>query len=126
MDSRLRTLIGVYQISVARAVKLLFERAGIPMSRSYWELWRIPGTGQLAEGARYWRHGRGYQVTFPDGAVDFDFGDSGEIDGLDLYKLKCFAVRRQELFGFRSGQEIEDAFQTAVDACELIRSGCLW
>ena len=126
MDARLRSLIQIYQASVARAVKLLCERVGIAKLRSPLELLSLPGRGQLSEGASYWRHGRGYEVTFSDVVVDFDFGESGEIDGLDSYKLQDFARRQHHLVGFKAQEEIRDTFQSAVDTGALVRFGHLW
>lgn len=48
------------------------------------------------------------------GSVDFDFGDSGEIGGFDLWRLTKFARGRFPHFGFDSSEQIEQLFDAAV------------
>lgn len=51
----------------------------------------IPFRGQLEGGISYFKHGIGCAVGLATGTVDFDFGDDGEIDGVDLDRLTGFA-----------------------------------
>jgi hypothetical protein len=44
---------------------------------------RVNGLGVYA-------HGYGVEITFPDVAIDFDWGDGGEPDGFDAWRLWNF------------------------------------
>jgi hypothetical protein len=63
---------------------------------------------------RYFRHGYGCAVELHTGKVDFDFGEKGEIDGFDLWRLSRLADGRLASFGFGSEKELERAFDEAV------------
>ncbi len=54
----------------------------------------IPQAGSLLNGYSYFKHGYGCAVRGPDWAVDFDFGECGQIDGFCPYRLEKFAQRR--------------------------------
>jgi hypothetical protein len=127
MDERLERLIRAFQTRVAEAVVLL-RSASIPLptSTNDWVITRIPGSGRLGPTASYRKHGYGCCVTFLDGEVDFDFGDRGQIDGFDAWRLCRFAADRLSDFGFDSKREVESIFEAAARAGELERSGSLY
>lgn len=124
MDPRLFKLVRDYQRAVARAVALL-NAAGVPRpaSNNAWALAQIPPEGDLAEGCHYHKHGYGCAVRAPSWHVDFDFGDTGQIDGFDLWRLQDFADARLAEYGFKSEEELEEAFGAAVAAGDLQYSG---
>jgi hypothetical protein len=124
MDPRLSTLIGRYQRKVAEAVDML-EGAGIPRpaSNAAWNACDVPGRGALPAGFAYYKHGFGCAVDGPAWSVDFDFGDQGQIDGFDAWRLYDFAHTRLLDYGFQSADEIERAMKAALDAGELRFSG---
>jgi hypothetical protein len=128
MDARLERLIRVYQARVAEAVVLLRDASiPLPASNIEWVLYRMPAAGRLGAGALYRKHGYGCCVTFPDGEVDFDFGDCGEIDGFfNAFSLYLFAADRLSTFGFDSQREVESVFEAALQAGEFRRSGSLY
>ena len=129
MDNRLQGLIGDYQRAVERAVSLLGE-AGIPRptSSTEWASNDAPGMGPLSGGGTYHKHGFGCVVIHDDVVVDFDFGEHGEIDGIDLERLIRFA-NRQTLakYGINSEDELRRLLESACQRKELVYSGyILW
>ena len=92
MDHRLAKLIADYIASVSEAVKLL-ESAGFerPKSNTEWACNEIPQIGVLPGGIKYFKHGYGCAVHLDSGGVDFDFGENGEINGFDIWRLSGFA-----------------------------------
>ncbi|WP_437612572.1 hypothetical protein WMF20_09440 [Sorangium sp. So ce834] len=124
MDPRLAKLIEDYRAKVAEAVALL-ERAGIPRPSSSleWTQTDVAGRGELAEGYRYFKHGFGCAVAGPEWTVDFDFGDEGQIDGVDAGRLQRFAGERLGQYGFTSQEQLERAFDDAKAAGDLVYSG---
>jgi hypothetical protein len=124
MDHRLATLIDDYCASVSTAVKLL-EQGGIarPESNTTWACNDIPQTGVLPGGVRYFKHGYGCNVHLKGGPVDFDFGEKGEINGFDTWRLSSFADERLEQYGFSSEKELETCFKAEVAFGSIVYSG---
>jgi len=128
MDANLQRLIAEYQATVKRAV-ILMNRSGIkmPYSAFAWIQANIPARGILDGDVLYFKHGAGCKVIFETGSVDFDFGEDGEIDGFDLWRLTQFAGQGHLNYGFRSPEEIKLAFNVATKSGELLYSGsCLY
>jgi hypothetical protein len=124
MDARLSKIIGDYQQRVAEAVAML-EASGIlrPSSNTEWATNGVKGRGPLPNGFTYHKHGYGCAVDGPAWGVDFDFGDAGQIDGFDAWRLFDFARERLAEYGFESEKEIESAVRLAAQARELAYSG---
>lgn len=82
----------------------------------------IPHNGQLDGGVAYEKHGAGCRVHLPDGAVDFDFGRQGEINGFDTWRLFLFARERLSTYGIESEDVLETYFEKATSEGYLVRS----
>ncbi|WP_250504275.1 hypothetical protein [Caballeronia sp. AZ7_KS35] len=115
-------LIADYQASVRSAVALMY-RSGIelPSCSSDWIDSGIDLNGMLDGGIRYLKHGTGCAVFLPAGEVDFDFGRHGEINGIDPWKLLCFARDHLPSYGFTE-RSFKEAFAKAVQSGELVLS----
>ncbi len=124
MDHRLAKLIDEYLVSVSAAVELL-ELAGIdrPKSNRAWAGNQIPQIGVLPGGIKYFKHGYGCAVHLESGVVDFDFGENGEINGFDTWRLSGFANNRLSSYGFSSESDLEACFKAEVNAGTLLYSG---
>jgi hypothetical protein len=72
---------------------------------------------------RYYKHGYGCAVHLPTGTVDFDFGEHGEIDGFDVWRLSNYAGRRLSAYGIASDDELKKVFDVAVKDGALVYSG---
>lgn len=124
MDQRLASLVDDYLASVASAVKLL-QQAGIvlPRSNTEWACNELPQTGILPGGIKYFKHGYGVAVHLKSGTVDFDFGEKGEINGFDVWRLSAFAEENLGQYGFNSEEELAACFKEEVNAEALVYSG---
>lgn len=91
MDRQLFTLIRNYIDAVAHATALL-KASGIslPTSNDDWAATPIGPRGELGGGVRYQKHGYGCDVQGIDWSVDFDFGENGQIDAFDEWRLRIF------------------------------------
>ncbi|MDY0835529.1 DUF6896 domain-containing protein [Pseudomonas sp. SED1] len=124
MNNQLAMLISDYQASIAAAVDMM-QRSGIPRppTNTDWVVTDIPQRGELEGGVRYFKHGYGCAVSLPTGTVDFDFGDRGEIDGFDAWRLASFAGDKLSDYGFADEDAITECFKAEVAAGSLVYSG---
>ena len=100
IDSRLLVAIRDYQHHVAKAVERL-EAGGIlpPTSNDEWATRRIPQSGKLRDGSRYFKHGYGCRFRAGRWIIEWDFGDAGQIDRFDAHWLwDWIAVQKRGLF----------------------------
>lgn len=120
MDNKLTNLIKHYHESIQSAVKIM-KRSGIrmPSSSLDWIEMDIPFRGKLEGGIEYLKHGVGCLVFLKAGEVDFDFGEHGEIGGINTWWLSNFAKGRLDNYGFSCKNEIEAYIQCALDTGEL-------
>ena len=127
MNERLHALIDAYKATVARAVVAL-EASGIPRpaTTTEWVCYDVPGRGDLVGGGQYFIHGVGCAVRLPDTSVDFDFGDKGQIDGFDWYRLSRFAGNQLSTrYGIRDEIELRTLIDDAHGSGDLVHSGCI-
>ncbi|MDQ2150960.1 hypothetical protein RBI22_19865 [Alcaligenaceae bacterium C4P045] len=98
--------------------------SAIPMPRSGndWAGMDIPHSGILHNGTKYFKHGFGCTVLLPVGAIDFDFGRHGEINGFDWWRLTSFAKLDLECYGFETHELINELFDDAVKNGEIVCS----
>lgn len=124
MNRDLARLIADYQASVRDAIGLL-KKSGIPLpaTNTEWTGIDIPNRGELDGGISYFKHGYGCAVRLPGGAVDFDFGAHGEIDGFDAWRLASFAGEKLHEYGFANEAMLDACFKDEVAAGSLIYSG---
>lgn len=105
---------------------MLLRDSGIPMpaSNTDWACNGIEQTGEISGGSPYFKHGYGCKVRLPSGiAVDFDFGERGQINGFDPGRLIHFAGSRLTSYSFASENALNVAFDEEVAAGSLVHSG---
>ncbi len=126
MDARLRNLINQYLGAVSTAVSLL-QKSGIslPATNAVWAATEFPESKKLQGEVPFFKHGYGCTVSLPEGVVDFDFGENGETDGFDLWRLQRFAECNMQRFEFKSLEDIAAAFENAKANQEFRYSGYL-
>lgn len=124
MHYQLANLIYDYQASVKTAVDLM-ERSGIPRppTNTDWIGTDISQSGELEGRVRYFKHGYGCAVSLPTGRVDFDFGEQGEINGFDVWRLAGFADARLPEYGFADEDALKECFKAEVMSGHLVYSG---
>jgi hypothetical protein len=71
-------------------------------------------------------HGYGCLVEGSQSRVNFDFGDNGEIDGIDPGFLTQFVEGRLAEYEFESEADVLAAFERAFADGELTKSGSLY
>ena len=124
MNQHLLRLIFDYQACVRTAVDLM-QQSGIPLpaTNTDWVGTDVPQRGNLNGGISYFKHGYGCAVDLPSGRVDFDFGEHGEIDGFDVWRLAGFAGSRLPEYGFTSKAALNECFKSEVATGSLVFSG---
>jgi hypothetical protein len=117
MNRRFDHLVNEYLNGVVSAVALL-SRSGIPIPhiKESWVRAGFPKVGVLDGGVAYFKHGVGCEVALNSGVVDFDFGDNGEIDDIELFRLVKFSKENLSKYGYAKKSEIEEDFKNAVDS----------
>jgi hypothetical protein len=124
MNSNLARLISDYQGAVREAVAVMRDSGiELPATSMDWAANGIPQRGTFKGGIPYFKHGYGCSVRLPSGAVDFDFGEQGEIDGFDAWRLASFAGPRLSEYGFASEAALNDFFKAELAAGSLVYSG---
>ncbi len=99
-----------------------------PTSNNEWAFYQLPKDLVIPSGTRIQKHGYGCRFKNELVYVDFDFGEHGEIDGFDCWRLQDYCRERLTTrYGFDSQKDLERAFDDACEAKELIYSGyILW
>lgn len=118
MIERLIQLIHEYQSRVQEAVELFECYKGLkqPQHPLEWQSSSIPQSGYLdpSEQIAYFLHGYGCCVRLPTGTVDWDFGQEGQIDGFDVWRLYEFVQRGTQNFPeFRDEEVLKGVFAEA-------------
>lgn len=88
-----------------------------------WACNGIPQTGLLPGEVKYFKHGYGCAVHLRGGTVDFDFGEKGETDGFDAWRLCAFAEGTLRQYEFHSEEELVACFKAEVAAGSIVYSG---
>ncbi|WP_413144048.1 DUF6896 domain-containing protein [Burkholderia cepacia] len=108
MSDKFRRLIIEYKNAILESL-VVMQRSGIrmPASSYDWVYMEIPMVGELEGGGCYRKHGVGCDVNLPEKSVDFDFGENGEIDGFDAWRLAEFAGMNLRKYGFNTAEELD-------------------
>lgn len=78
------------------------------------------------EGVGVYAHGIGIELTFDGLTIDFDWGDSGEPDGFDAWRLSTFAEANGIAACCADNSRVRSWLEEAVALGELIRVGSLY
>ncbi|MBW4695267.1 MAG: hypothetical protein KME27_26250 [Lyngbya sp. HA4199-MV5] len=113
MIERLIQLIHEYQNRVQEAVELFEYYKGLkqPQHPLEWQFSGIQQSGYLDPGKQisYFLHGYGCCVHLPSGRVDWDFGQEGQIDGFDVWRLYEFVEGGTQNFPELQDEEVLEA-----------------
>lgn len=92
----------------------------MPSSAFDWMSMEIPINGELSDGATYYKHGAGCEVSSPEKSVDFDFGKIGEVGLFDSWRLEKFAAGRLKDYGFENYNELETLLKSLASEGLLV------
>lgn len=99
METLLDDLIGRFRIAQDAAVAFLLDVAKVPWpdSNRQWgtDCYEVCRQAKLPPGTQLKPHGYGVEVIAAGLLLDFDWGDEGEPDGFDGWRLYYFAMRCQ-------------------------------
>ncbi len=125
MDPELCRPIHDYQAHVTWAVQQIEQTFGVtrPASAVEWVSCQIPH-GVAPDGNRYRKHGYGIMVQYEGGAVDFDFGEHGEIGGFCASRLFDFLEHAsQTTYAFASEKDVDAAIREAEELGDVRHPG---
>ena len=95
----------------------------LPVSNIEWACNGIEQRGELSGGIKYFKHGYGCAVHLKSGAVDFDFGENGQVNGFNSSRLWSYANNINERHGFNSESEIAQQMKFAERENDIEYSG---
>lgn len=127
MHPELQSLISDFVATVARRFAQLQREIGVaaPASSTAWATNGLK-KGTLSDGAVYSKHGVGCLIEASAGGVDFDFGDRGEIDGFDAWRLVQFAEISNGRHAITDKRKIEALLHSALTSGEIEKRGSLY
>jgi hypothetical protein len=106
---KLNELINIYLNIEENFIKLFLNEKNLsaPKSNFAWSIIDIPQKGNLRNGTEYFKHGFGIDFKNKEWKISMDFGDKGEWDGFDAWRLFLFAQDNPLELKFKSEDEIE-------------------
>jgi hypothetical protein len=109
-------------------VEVLGSILGVPLPKSNREWVTICGEYGLYQihrvnGVEIYAHGYGIELIFPDLTIDFDWGESGEPDGFDTWRLWNFLSINKRNVGQVDYTQIRSWLEEAYQLGELTREG---
>ncbi len=125
MKSELRELIEAYRAKASELVPRLSASLGfkLPITNNDWTGLDIPQRGKTSDGLRYFKHGFGVAIRYDGGEIDVDFGDQGEYDGFDAWRLFRFAEENEVKTPYNDHREIDADIKDAESRGQLRFSG---
>ena len=130
MDATLDKLIGQFRAAQDMAVTVLTERLRIPRPQTAREWVFFCSTHKLnhrytLQDVDVYTHGYGIELKIGGLVVDFDWGENGEPDGFDAWRLYNFAVENKLPVSATHGA-IQNQLDPAVVAGELLKTKTLY
>jgi hypothetical protein len=125
MKTELRQLIEAYQTKAAELIPRLSKALGfnLPVNNSEWAGLDIPHRGKTPDGLEYFKHGYGVAIKYEGGVIDVDFGDKGEYDGFDAWRIFRFAEESKLSTPYVEHRQVESDMKEAEASGELRFSG---
>lgn len=127
MHPEFQSLISDFVATVARRFAQLQREVGVaaPESKIAWATNGLK-KGTLSDGAVYSKHGVGCLIEAEAGGVDFDFGERGEFDGFDAWRLVQFAENSGGRHAITDKKNMEALLDSAVAVGEIEKRGSLY
>ena len=127
MHETLRNLIDEFRTAQDVGVRTLVNDLRIPRPKSGLDWHRYcceHGLFQvrLIDDVAFYAHGYGVELKIKGLIIDFDWGDNGEGDGFDVWRLYIFGVENHSSFS-ASFAAIESWMATSLQEGELLKEG---
>lgn len=125
MTNELRELIDAYHSKAFELIPQLFKalELTLPISKTDWVRLDVPQRGKVGDSLQYFKHGYGVAIKFDGGEIDIDFGDKGEYNGFDGWRLFRFAEESNFRTPYKDHREVEADIIDAVQNGQLRDSG---
>jgi len=127
MNAELTKIIALFNDAQERAVEILENKFNCPRPESSDDF--IFRCVPLIRDANYEKlgfkirpHGIGMELLEGSIKIDFDFGENGEINGFDAYRLFNFIILNKLNSHFKSENDIVLAINEAIDSGAIIQS----
>ena len=125
MLRELEDMIERFRFAQDNAAKLLFQEIALPIPASNrdWVTYSIESgltSKRQLSGFPIRVHGFGIEISLAEYTIDFDFGDAGELDGFDAWRLWNFYEENQ-IPQFADQLQIAAMLKTAHDQARLIK-----
>jgi hypothetical protein len=135
MDPVLAAMIGRFRSAQDRAVAFITGVLGptlgvrLPASNREWAIiWGECGLSRRCQvsGVGIYAHGYGIELIFDGVTIDFDWGDSGEPDGFDAWRLWNFFQVNRIAVDCRDCSQVQSWLEQADALGELTRDQLLY
>ena len=125
MNKELLELINKYNDAVKSLFPRVAEHLGVrlPITNTEWIGVNAEQRGETPCGIKYFIHGYGIAMNEGKIKVDFDLGDSGQINGFDAWRLESFVEENNIKTNLSNGKDIEAAIKLAESGGDVIFSG---
>lgn len=127
MDIELKKLIKEFNATQEKAVNVLESELSCPRPKSTNDyidrcVEIILESESVSNKYRIYPHGYGMSIVINGVFIDFDFGEDGEIDGFDPYRLFSFALNNNFNTALDTIEKIQSAVDTAVSEGSILKS----
>jgi len=131
MHPVLAELICRFREAQDRGVAVLTEQLALPVpksNRDWFHFCNSQGLYQVRtiKGVGFYAHGYGVELTLEGTTIDFDWGDAGEADGFDAWRLWKFIGDNNLEFKINDYSQVAEWLEQAYRAGELMKDSCLF
>jgi hypothetical protein len=131
MHPSLAELIRRFRDAQDRGVAVLTEQLEFPLPNSNREWFHFCNSQGLYEartikGIGFYAHGYGIELALEGTTIDFDWGDAGEADGFDAWRLWKFIGDNNVDIKIHDYSQIDEWLEQAYHAGELTKDSQLF
>jgi hypothetical protein len=131
MHPVLAELVRRFREAQDRGVAVLTEQLAVPLPKSNRDWFHFCNSQGLYQartikGVGFYAHGYGVELTLEDMTIDFDWGDAGEADGFDAWRLWKFIDDNKLDIQCNDDSQVDEWLQQAYRAGELTKDDHLY